>query len=90
MHALDHLVLEAFGAAGGSFQQAPRAVELRFGGGKGAVAGLDLVGVDQTLAVEAEVAAFGGLGGETVGSLRPLKTPSNTAIPAARAARTID
>ena len=67
-----------------------RALDLGLARREGAVARRDLARVDQALAVEAEPPALLGLGEEARRrSSRLLNTPSNTAIPAARAASTI-
>ena len=58
VHAFDHLVLEALGAAGESVDEPARSLDLSFAGPKAAVARLDLVGMDQDFAVEAQLPPF--------------------------------
>ena len=69
---------------------APRALDLGLARREGAVARLDLVRVDQALAVEAEPPPVRRpRATKPSASSRPLNTPSNAAMPAARAASTI-
>src|SRR4051812_22102254 len=65
MHAFDHLVVEALSAPVEGVDQAPRALDLGRAWRKGLVARLDLVGMDQTLAVEAKSPPRVGLAGES-------------------------
>src|SRR5215212_2338554 len=64
MHSLDHRILESLGAAVEGLDQLSRAVEFSFARRERAVAGFDLAGVDQALAVEAEPSPFLRLGNE--------------------------
>jgi hypothetical protein len=67
VHALDHLAFEALGAAGRGGEEAPGVLDLRLTRPEQAVGGLDLAGVDERLAVEAEALPLLALGGEAVG-----------------------
>ena len=64
MHALDHPAFEPLGAAGRGGDQPLGAGDLLGAGGKGGMAGRDLLRVDEALAVKAQSPAFGRLGGE--------------------------
>src|SRR5438105_6532454 len=58
VHALDHLIAEALGAAVERLDERFGTLDLRRGRREGAVAGVDLARMDQALAVETEPAAL--------------------------------
>jgi regulator of protease activity HflC (stomatin/prohibitin superfamily) len=66
MHCLDHPVAEALCAARCSADERTGIVEFDLTGGKCAIGCIDLVWVDQSLAVEAQLAAFGAFAQEPV------------------------
>src|SRR5437016_13090658 len=73
VHALDHLIAEALGAAVERLDERFGTLDLRRGRREGAVAGLDLAGVDQALAIETEPAAIFGLRKKAVGIIEPVE-----------------
>src|SRR4051794_16082201 len=66
MHPLDHLITEALGAAAECLHQGPGAIHLGRARGEGTVAGFDLVGMDEALAVEAKLPPLVGFAKESV------------------------
>src|SRR4051812_11767933 len=67
VHALNHCIFEPLGAAVERFDQAPRPLDLGLARRECAMAGVDLVGMDQALAVKAEAASILCFGNETFG-----------------------
>ena len=65
----------------GTPRPAPRAIDFGLRSARRPVARVNLVGVDQALAVEAQPPALLGFGEKPSGSSRLLNTPSNAAIP---------
>ena len=66
MHALDHLVSEALGAAVEGFDEGFCLFDFRGAGGEGAMAGLDLARMNKALPVEPESPPLFSLAKKTV------------------------
>src|SRR5438046_1494009 len=75
VHALDHLIIEAFGSPLECRDQRLCSIDFRFTRREGAMAWFNLVRVNQALAVEAEPPSCRGFLRETLGIIEAIEHP---------------